>query len=717
MALSPADFYAYSRATGAPVPEDPEERAQMAPSVAEFRRNQLKAPEQGQQQGQNALATLAGIGAMALAGVGAYQFAKGRLPKGAPASATAPVQTVDILRQAETDLRRVTTEGTQPAPSTPPPLSRQEVYKQVAAKPVEDLPRVYRPKGGADVPTYTDPRTGEIFSSGRNPSATTKTAGFTPRQYVESTGSLEVDPTDRLVEEMSEFQAARKKQLQSRMGRAYGQQLEKTADDLLQQLQATAPDLTTIQESSVGAQQNQFINAIESGEDQVTGRMKNQLQRNEGVDLAQVEALENLEGSIQVAAAQLPDGLPKDQVKLVVNETLFLQPGSTLQKIIARSQAKASPTPVSVIGQYPPIPETPLKPYAKFPGELGSSSGESIVVTEVKPAVGLTNIRRGNVEFTAREGRLGALTKPVRYTVLPPGTPTEGRLFKGPSTPTLSADELNSKLAEIETSKNLQIESAIARGLTEARAKRNVQLSESQQQALEASLPAYSDEDVLSRTGVRSYGDIADAERFTEEISSKSGKIKALEEGGFLEEQIDPGDVRVEPRRVNLGVMVRPASKTSYRGITGRPDLGIYGEQAPGRGGQPNFGSGSVEARKEIKTEGEDRGITTPRAFLPGVDSPETRTPEGFVYTEEALLKPTAARGGHRKYGVQPPTRPEAARESLAVSQELTRLQREGKTEEAQAFLDKMMQERGISSVGSSQPLRQKMTRQGRFSN
>jgi len=277
MALSQADFYAYSRATGAPVPEDPEERAQMAPSVAEFRRNQLKAPEQGQQQGQNALATLAGIGAMALAGVGAYQFAKGRLPKGAPASATAPVQTVDIMRQAETNLRRVTTEGTQPAPSTPPPLSRQEVYKQVAAKPVEDLPRVYRPKGGADVPTYTDPRTGEIFSSGRNPSATTKTAGFTPRQYVESTGSLEVDPTDRLVEEMSEFQAARKKQLESRMGRAYGQQLEKTADDLLQQLQVTAPDLTTIQESSVGAQQNQFINAVESGEDQSTGRLIKQL--------------------------------------------------------------------------------------------------------------------------------------------------------------------------------------------------------------------------------------------------------------------------------------------------------------------------------------------------------------------------------------------------------------------------------------------------------
>jgi hypothetical protein len=46
MALAPADFAAYSRATGTPYPEDPEEKAQLAPSVAEFRRNQLQAPQQ-----------------------------------------------------------------------------------------------------------------------------------------------------------------------------------------------------------------------------------------------------------------------------------------------------------------------------------------------------------------------------------------------------------------------------------------------------------------------------------------------------------------------------------------------------------------------------------------------------------------------------------------------------------------------------------------------
>jgi len=66
MALAPADFYAYSRATGVPVPEDPEERAALAPDVLEFRRNQLRAP----QQESSPLATLgaAALGVGALAG-------------------------------------------------------------------------------------------------------------------------------------------------------------------------------------------------------------------------------------------------------------------------------------------------------------------------------------------------------------------------------------------------------------------------------------------------------------------------------------------------------------------------------------------------------------------------------------------------------------------------------------------------------------------------
>ena len=60
MALSPADFYAYSRATGAPIPEDAEERARMAPDVYNFRQNQLKTSEQSPNYG--AIAGLSALG-------------------------------------------------------------------------------------------------------------------------------------------------------------------------------------------------------------------------------------------------------------------------------------------------------------------------------------------------------------------------------------------------------------------------------------------------------------------------------------------------------------------------------------------------------------------------------------------------------------------------------------------------------------------------------
>lgn len=78
MALSPADFAAYSRATGTPYPESPEERAQMVPEVRAFRQNQLQAP---QQQESNSLALGLGIG-LGLAGVGGGLMAlRGRAKK------------------------------------------------------------------------------------------------------------------------------------------------------------------------------------------------------------------------------------------------------------------------------------------------------------------------------------------------------------------------------------------------------------------------------------------------------------------------------------------------------------------------------------------------------------------------------------------------------------------------------------------------------------
>lgn len=451
------------------------------------------------------------------------------------------------------------------------------------------------------------------------------------------------------------------------------------------------PSMVAQHQADIPEHVEHAVNAVNSAQDQEAARAARAAVRDViGTDLGAVNArAEQLEGQYQTVAERTGATPPVDAAmtqavqeatgeavidqsetlatkpKYVFRERIFEKPGARLQEQAAKVQRYQAPTPVSIIEN--------------------------------------------------REARVGEMGRPGRFTVLSPGTTTEGTVFTGPSTPTLSADEIASKLAEMQVSKEAQIKSTMARGLSEARAQRNVQLTESQRQALEADLPAFSSEDVMSRTGVKSYGSIEEAERFSEEQASRSGQLQALEQGGFLEERADPGELRVQPRQVQSGTMVRPASKTSYRGMTGRPGVGIYGEQAPGTAGTPSFGAGAVEASKIIQTEGEERGITTPRKFIPGVDDPATQTPEGFVYTEEAMTQPTQARGGYPRYGTQPPTRPEAAREAFDISRQLRLLQQSGRPEEAQAFLDKIMQERGISALGQSQPLRQKINRRGKF--
>jgi hypothetical protein len=95
MAVSPADFYAYSRATGVQIPDDPYERAELVPEVRAFRQNQLRAPQQEQSKGPDPLSVGLGIG-LALAGGAAGFLGTKRLLKGPAKSATAGVRQVDL---------------------------------------------------------------------------------------------------------------------------------------------------------------------------------------------------------------------------------------------------------------------------------------------------------------------------------------------------------------------------------------------------------------------------------------------------------------------------------------------------------------------------------------------------------------------------------------------------------------------------------------------
>jgi hypothetical protein len=191
MPVSPADFYAYSQATGVPVPEDPQQRAQLAPSVMEFRRNQLK---QAQEPSVDPLSAGIGIG-LALAGAGAAGLAGRRMLRSGKSTGQSGVQLTD--------------------------------FKNV---------------------------------------------------------------------------------------RRLGDQ---------------QPTLVNNQKQQAPLVSDQQFNAVETGEDQMTGRMRQQLQRNEDINLMEVDALEDVnqqvapsssDAPITRAAAQTADGIPVDQAEGIASQ-------------------------------------------------------------------------------------------------------------------------------------------------------------------------------------------------------------------------------------------------------------------------------------------------------------------------------------------------------------------------------------------------------------
>jgi hypothetical protein len=274
VAISPADFYAYSRATGTPVPDSDEERAQMAGDVINFRRNQLRAPAKEKDEGFNLTSAL-GIGAVTLAGALGARSGLRYLADRAdnpPRSVTKPITTVDLGRYTQekgvSDLARLSKEDLQEIKNSQKNISNE--YPNILYKGMK--------REVVAAPPVSTP----------SPSTPPPAAGF-PLSYLEGKGS--VMPKEK---------------------------------------PGTVPDpwvdATSFQENLSGQARSQVANAIESGEDQQTGRIKSQLQRNEDVDMSQVEGLENIaqqsrplstdqDSAINQAASQLSDGIPLDQAE------------------------------------------------------------------------------------------------------------------------------------------------------------------------------------------------------------------------------------------------------------------------------------------------------------------------------------------------------------------------------------------------------------------
>ena len=225
MAVSPADFYAYSRATGVQIPDDPYERAELVPEVRAFRQNQLRAPQQEQPKGADPLSVGLGLG-LALAGGAAGFLGTRRLLKGPAKSATAGVRQVDLGDVAT--VRRAASEYA-PAPSVEPTVvsaSRQQI-----------------PSGQfSNVPTRANQPGSFKDLTDVERKIASQTQDFTPRGYLEETGAV-----------------------------------------------APIEDLTTKQEFAKPSLTNQAYEAVESGIGQEEQRIDVKLQRHTGTDTPEVD--------------------------------------------------------------------------------------------------------------------------------------------------------------------------------------------------------------------------------------------------------------------------------------------------------------------------------------------------------------------------------------------------------------------------------------------
>jgi hypothetical protein len=145
MALSPADFAAYSRATGTPYPEDPEERAELAPEVLEFRRNQLRAPQE-----ESNLPGILGAVAASLGAAGAG-YAGLRYLAGRPKSQAAQTG----LGVNKTDLSNISATRVIPAPSRiADPSSGSATTPAAIPQSTVDLSAVSVPKTPSPTPAF-----------------------------------------------------------------------------------------------------------------------------------------------------------------------------------------------------------------------------------------------------------------------------------------------------------------------------------------------------------------------------------------------------------------------------------------------------------------------------------------------------------------------------------------------------------------------------------
>jgi hypothetical protein len=134
-------------------------------------------------------------------------------------------------------------------------------------------------------------------------------------RYVQQAAEPEGDVADRLLLEYNQLveRQARTDQRVRSSVRDYQMEVQGKALRGMDELRGDS--LVQVQQSKRPFNVDQAINALESGEDQSTGRVRQQLQRNEDLDIGAIDRLEDSTNSLDVAASMTPDGVPVDQAE------------------------------------------------------------------------------------------------------------------------------------------------------------------------------------------------------------------------------------------------------------------------------------------------------------------------------------------------------------------------------------------------------------------
>lgn len=716
MALSQADFYAYSRATGAPIPEDPMERAQMAPEVLAFRRNQLKAPEK---QGADPLSIGLGVGLALAGGVGAVLGAR-RLMGGRKLAANSGVRQANLSEMvgAESPVRRVVAE-TQPEPS-------KTVTVPNALAQLEDIEYESPYRKG---PTYQElypsrfeyPRISpETIQTRRQAAAQSAAAA---REAIPATYQLElggeISPTLRQIRSSEfgpnispvrrDFLGLVQEEAPSRPLSIAPQQLNIfNPRSYLEQKGSLAPieDLTSVQQQSLPQVINQKTNAVESGVNQQELQTISNVQRNEDVDIPFVQQfLQRERDEIASQMGELGLTNPSLVEKELANRIgpQSYEYGSQYTKI--KQQIELGMQDPRFL-QQAQLPETIRVGGGEFPITTKDIMSDEPELTFKKPYISESTAISSEEGFTTAQNKIKNWLGTIRVEIEPQINKLNKIQAELGEQQNMLLNVLNQQ-PDPELAKQFQY---VSNQLKENNSQLDAltkRLSGAQKYATDAlqdvtkwtpeTLTDWSGEGIVVRPKRQApselISDEGDPVSLVENISKPS--VSTITEEDL---EIVPGGLLTGGRAKvveNLGidpfsgeeVLVRTAGKRepttpSVRGRGGSAGLatessiGIYGLE-PGEYGtaaQSKTGEFTAEASQVPSLVA---GEPTPRA-----------TGGFFKYPQQREADPT-------KYARVPT---QQSQESFDVARQLRQLQLSGKPGEAQAFLDKIMKERSVSS-------------------